>query len=96
MKRRDVLARGTLVLLLGAGQIARGATIVGKAPGANGIALNAQIELKGADGSALHYRSLAMPNGRASLQMTLAAQGRSTQALLGALSGSGTVDGTAA
>ncbi len=60
-------------------------------PGANGIALNAQIELKGADGSALHYRSLAMPNGRASLQMTLAAQGRSTQALLGALSGSGTV-----
>jgi N-acetylmuramoyl-L-alanine amidase len=28
VKRRDVLARGTLVLLLGAGQIARGATIV--------------------------------------------------------------------
>jgi len=60
-------------------------------PGANGIALNAQISLKGADGSVLHYRSLAMPAGRASLQMTLAAQGRSTQALLGALSGSGTV-----
>ena len=60
-------------------------------PGANGIALNAQINLKGVDGSALHYRSLAMPAGRASLQMTLAAQGRSTQALLGALSGSGTV-----
>ena len=60
-------------------------------PGANGIALNAQIQLNGADGSALHYRSLAMPSGRASLQMTLAAQGRSTSALSGALSGSGTV-----
>jgi large subunit ribosomal protein L24 len=60
-------------------------------PGPNGIALNAQIQLNGADGSALRYRSLAMPNGRASLQMTLAAQGRSTSALSGALSGSGTV-----
>jgi len=60
-------------------------------PGANGIALNAQIQLNGVDGSVLHYRSLAMPSGRASLQMTLAAQGRSTSALSGALSGSGTV-----
>jgi large subunit ribosomal protein L24 len=60
-------------------------------PGANGIALNAQVQLNGADGSALHYRGLAMPSGRASLQMTLAAQGRSTSALTGALSGSGTV-----
>jgi large subunit ribosomal protein L24 len=60
-------------------------------PGANGIALNAQLQLNGADGSALHYRGLAMPPGRASLQMTLAAQGRSTSALTGALSGSGTV-----
>ena len=60
-------------------------------PGANGIALNAQIQLNGADGSVLHYRGLAMPTGRASLQMTLAAQGRSSSALSGALSGSGTV-----
>jgi uncharacterized protein involved in outer membrane biogenesis len=60
-------------------------------PGANGVALNAQVQLNGVDGSALHYRSLAMPSGRASLQMTLAAQGRSTSALVGALSGSGTV-----
>jgi large subunit ribosomal protein L24 len=60
-------------------------------PGANGIALNAQVQLNGADGSMLHYRSLAMPPGRASLQMTLAAQGRSSSALSGALSGSGTV-----
>jgi large subunit ribosomal protein L24 len=60
-------------------------------PGANGIAINAQVQLNGADGSMLHYRSLAMPPGHASLQMTLAAQGRSSSALSGALSGSGTV-----
>jgi large subunit ribosomal protein L24 len=60
-------------------------------PGANGIALNANVQFKGVDGAALHYRGLAMPSGRASLQMTLAAQGRSTSALSGALSGNGTV-----
>jgi uncharacterized protein involved in outer membrane biogenesis len=60
-------------------------------PGANGIALNANVQFKNVDGAALHYRGLAMPSGRASLQMTLAAQGRSTSALSGALSGNGTV-----
>lgn len=59
--------------------------------GANGIALNASIQLSGVDGAALRYRNLAMPAGRASMQVTLASQGRSTQALTGALSGSGTV-----
>ncbi len=39
----------------------------------------------------MHYRALAMPAGRASMQMTLASQGRSASALTGALSGSGTV-----
>ena len=58
---------------------------------ANGVALNARVELSGIDGSALHYRGLKMPAGRASLQMTLVSQGRSVQALTGALSGSGTV-----
>jgi large subunit ribosomal protein L24 len=58
---------------------------------ANGVALNARVELSGVDGSALHYRGLKMPAGRASLQMTLVSQGRSVQALTGALSGSGTV-----
>jgi uncharacterized protein involved in outer membrane biogenesis len=58
---------------------------------ANGIALNARIQLSGVDGAALHYRGLAMPAGRASLQMTLASQGRSAAALAGALSGSGTL-----
>ena len=60
-------------------------------PGANGIALNASIQLSGVDGTALRYRNLAMPAGRASMQMTLASQGRSASALTGALSGSGTV-----
>jgi uncharacterized protein involved in outer membrane biogenesis len=60
-------------------------------PGADGIALNARIQLAKVDGAALRYRALAMPSGRASMQMTLASQGRSASALAGALSGSGTV-----
>ena len=58
---------------------------------ANGVALNARVELSAIDGGALRYRGLKMPAGRASLQMTLVSQGRSVQALTGALSGSGTV-----
>jgi large subunit ribosomal protein L24 len=58
---------------------------------ATGIALNARMVVNGADGSTLRYRGLAMPAGRASLQMTLSSQGRSASALAGALSGSGTV-----
>jgi hypothetical protein len=73
---------------LGGGEAS--ATIDAK-PGANGIALNARVELKGVDGAALHYRNLAMPAGRTSMQMTLSSQGRSASALTGALSGSGTV-----
>ncbi|MGA7808292.1 AsmA family protein, partial [Bradyrhizobium sp.] len=59
-------------------------------PGVNGMTLNAHVELAGVDGGALHYRGLKMPAGRTSLEMTLMSQGRSVQALLGALSGSGT------
>jgi hypothetical protein len=66
------------------------ATITAR-PGADGIALNARIQLAKVDGAALRYRALAMPSGRASMQMTLASQGRSASALTGALSGSGTV-----
>jgi large subunit ribosomal protein L24 len=60
-------------------------------PGANGIALNASVQFSGVDGKALRYRNLAMPAGRASMQMTLNSQGRSAAALAGALSGSGTL-----
>jgi large subunit ribosomal protein L24 len=58
---------------------------------ANGIALNARVRFSGVEGAALRYRGLKMPEGRASMQMTLASQGRSASALIGALSGSGTV-----
>ena len=60
-------------------------------PGATGIALNASVQFSGVDGTALRYRNLAMPAGRASMQMTLTSQGRSASALAGALSGSGTL-----
>ncbi|QWG24672.1 AsmA family protein [Bradyrhizobium sediminis] len=58
---------------------------------ANGIALNARVQFSGVEGAALRYRGLKMPEGRASMQMTLASQGRSASALTGALTGSGTV-----
>ena len=60
-------------------------------PGANGIILNASVQFSDVDGTALRYRNLAMPAGRASMQMTLTSQGRSASALAGALSGSGTL-----
>jgi large subunit ribosomal protein L24 len=59
--------------------------------GANGLALNASVELKAVDGAALHYRGLKIPAKTTSLQMELASQGRSVAALTGALSGNGTV-----
>jgi large subunit ribosomal protein L24 len=57
----------------------------------SGVALNARLQFSGVDGSTLRYRALAMPTGRASMQMTLASQGRSASALAGALSGSGSL-----
>jgi hypothetical protein len=60
-------------------------------PSDDGVVLNASAQFSGADGSALRYRSLVMPTGRASLQMALASRGRSASALSGALTGSGTV-----
>lgn len=60
-------------------------------PGADGIALNARVSLGNVDGGALRYRALEAPKGSATIQMTLTSQGRSAAALVGALSGSGTV-----
>jgi large subunit ribosomal protein L24 len=57
----------------------------------NGVTLNARLQFAGVDGAALRYRALAMPAGRASVQMTLASQGRSAAALAGALSGGGSL-----
>jgi uncharacterized protein involved in outer membrane biogenesis len=58
---------------------------------ANGILLNARVQVEGVDGAALRYRGLKMPTGRTSAQITLMSQGRSLEALTGALSGNGTV-----
>jgi large subunit ribosomal protein L24 len=57
----------------------------------NGVMLNARLQFSGVDGAAVRYRALAMPAGRASMQMMLASQGRSASALAGALSGSGSL-----
>jgi uncharacterized protein involved in outer membrane biogenesis len=59
--------------------------------GANGLALNAHLDLTNVDAASLRYRDLALPKGRASMQMTLTTQGRSVSALTGALAGNGTV-----
>lgn len=58
-------------------------------PGLNGLGLDARLQFANADASVLRYRGLAMPAGRASLQMTLASRGRSASGLGGALSGAG-------
>lgn len=73
---------------LGGGDVT--ATIEAR-PNANGLVLNGRVELAGIDGAALRYRSLKMPLGKVSAQMTLAAEGRSLQGLVNALSGNGTV-----
>ncbi|AWM02878.1 AsmA family protein [Bradyrhizobium amphicarpaeae] len=59
--------------------------------GANGLTLNTRIELNNVDAATLRYRDLALPKGRASVQMALTSQGRSVAALTGALAGNGTV-----
>jgi len=56
-----------------------------------GTSFNARVKLTGVDGPALRYRSLALPDGKTALQMTLAGQGRSAAGLAGALSGAGTL-----
>jgi large subunit ribosomal protein L24 len=53
--------------------------------------MNARIELSNVDATTLRYRDLALPKGRASMQMALTSQGRSLAALTGALAGNGTV-----
>jgi len=58
---------------------------------ADGVAVTGHLQLNGADGAKLHYRNLAMPAGRAALELNFAATGRSASALIGAMSGSGAV-----
>ncbi|EKS35798.1 AsmA family protein [Afipia clevelandensis] len=56
-----------------------------------GTSFTARIQAAGVDGTALHYRGLMLPEGKAALQMTLSGQGRSAAGLTGALSGAGTL-----
>ncbi|HRO00004.1 MAG TPA: AsmA-like C-terminal region-containing protein [Nitrobacter sp.] len=58
---------------------------------AEGVALNVGIQLTNVEGSSLRYGALAMPAGRTSARITLASQGRSVSAMVGALSGDGVV-----
>lgn len=58
-------------------------------PGLNGLGVDARLQFANADAGVLRYRGLAMPAGRASLQMTLASRGRSAAGLSGAVSGAG-------
>ena len=55
----------------------------------DGTALNLRATAADVDGKALRYRGLAMPEGKASFQVSLASKGRSASALGGALSGVG-------
>ncbi len=59
--------------------------------GADGLSMNARVQLADVDATALRYRNLAVAKGRASAQMALTSQGRSVAALSGALAGNGTV-----
>src|SRR5690606_7538264 len=56
-----------------------------------GVRLNAGIQLPSVEGSSLGSGALAMPAGGTSARVTLAGQGRSAPAMLGALSGDGVV-----
>ena len=56
---------------------------------ASGTSVNAKMQFAGVDGASLHYRSLTMPESKASLKVTLASEGRSAAALVNALSGDG-------
>jgi len=51
--------------------------------------VDASLKLENADASALKYRGLQLPPGKASMRMTLATRGRSAAALRNALSGNG-------
>ncbi len=58
---------------------------------ADGVSLTGRIQVTGVDGTALRHRGLAMPQGRVSAQTSISGQGRSASALIGSLSGKGSV-----
>jgi hypothetical protein len=58
---------------------------------ADGVNLTGRIQVTGVDGAVLRHRGLAMPQGRVSAQTSINGQGRSASALIGSLSGNGSV-----
>ncbi len=89
-----IAADGTAVTLQSlSGMLAGGqakADVAARRDG-DGIAVTGHLQLNGADGAKLRYRNLAMPAGRVAAELNFAAAGRSAAALIGALSGSGSV-----
>jgi large subunit ribosomal protein L24 len=84
----QVLAFDALKGKIGGGEIAAS---LDARNGANGVALDARVELANVDAAALRSRDLAVAKGRTAVQMALTSQGRSVAALTGALAGNGTV-----
>ena len=82
-----------LVLDNGKGKLGGGdATVTADArQTSDGTSINANVQIVDADGADLRLRGLAMPEGKISIQVSLASQGRSASALSGALSGAGTL-----
>ncbi|MFZ5735728.1 MAG: AsmA-like C-terminal region-containing protein [Pseudomonadota bacterium] len=91
--RGVVRSDGRSLTLDGSGKLGGGdakATLTAK-PTDAGVAFDAQLAVKDGDAAALRDGALVLPPGKLSLQATLASAGRSASALVGALSGGGTV-----
>lgn len=84
---------GQSLTLDGAGRVGDGEVKI-SADGrqtSGGTSVGLRLNATDLNGKALRYHDLTMPEGKTSFQMTLASQGRSAAALVGALSGTGVV-----
>lgn len=83
----------TLTLDNGKGQLAGGDAIFSGdvRKSSDGTSINLQMKIAGADAAAIRPFDLSLPEAKASLEISLASRGRSADALVGAMSGVGTV-----
>jgi len=58
--------------------------------GADGVGVDARLQMSGVDGASLTWRGLTPPAGKTALQLTLSGHGRTAGVIGGALSGGGT------
>jgi len=58
---------------------------------ADGVAITGHLQLTNADGTKLRFRALTMPEGKVSADLGIAAEGRSAAALVGAMTGNGSL-----